>query len=107
MDVYVYRAALLCSDCGQVQAADLLSRDTMDNGDSGTFPQGPYPDGGGDADCPQHCDYCDTFLGNPLTEYGIAYVQEQLDSEALPYSETLAQWARFYADVLPASIEVE
>ena len=107
MNVYVYQAALLCADCGAGVARDLRSIPAEYKEDSGTFPQGPYPDGGGESDSPYHCDHCDTFLENPLTDDGIAYVQERLDSETRPYSETLAQWARFYADVLPAPIEVE
>ncbi|MEO2122444.1 MAG: hypothetical protein ABGY10_03870 [bacterium] len=35
-----------------------------------------YPDGGGEADTPQHCSGCHCPLDNPLTEYGVQYVVE-------------------------------
>ena len=44
--------------------------------DSDTYPQGPYAYGGGEADSPQHCDGCQTFLWNPLTSDGYLYVME-------------------------------
>jgi hypothetical protein len=34
--------------------------------DSDKFPKGPLADGGGESDCPQHCDTCGVFLENPL-----------------------------------------
>jgi len=33
-----------------------------------------YPDGGGEADCPQCCGQCHEPLGNALTSDGVAYV---------------------------------
>ena len=38
--------------------------------DSGMHPKGPYPNGGGEADIPHHCDHCGVFLENPLTPEG-------------------------------------
>src|SRR3954469_15157799 len=46
--------------------------------DSDKFPKGPYENGGGEADTPQHCDQCMAFLENPLTEDGCAYVIDEL-----------------------------
>lgn len=37
-----------------------------------------YPDGGGEADCPQHCAHCHEPLGNPLTAEGVRYVIEAI-----------------------------
>jgi len=78
---YVYQAALLCEDCGKAQRAHLDSAFADNGADPGTdsddsdrYPQGPYADGGGEADSPQHCDSCGAFLGNPLTGDGRAYV---------------------------------
>jgi hypothetical protein len=39
--------------------------------DSDDLPKGPYADGGGEADTPQHCDDCRRFLENPLTGDGL------------------------------------
>jgi hypothetical protein len=81
MDAYVYQGALWCADCG----TDIIRR-LIDGGlnpddytdertyDSGDFPKGPYSDGGGEADSPNHCDGCKVFLDNPLTADGDAYV---------------------------------
>jgi len=76
MDVFMYCAALLCEDCGDKAVENCVNRSVVDNGDSDTYPQGPYRDGGGEADTPNHCDYCEKFLENPLTENGKEYVRE-------------------------------
>lgn len=85
MNVYVYQAALLCESCGSAKQAQ-LDRVAADHGnphhayreDSGRYPQGPYPDGGGEADTPQHCDQCSAFLENPLTADGVAYTRDAI-----------------------------
>ncbi len=67
--------------------------------DSDDFPKGPYPDGGGEADTPQHCDGCSTFLHNPLTDDGYAYVADALEQfcdDNRGDRELLTEWARFY-----------
>lgn len=86
MDVYIYAAALLCEDCGEAQRkhldeafAENGAAPGTDEDDSDRYPQGPYPDGGGEADSPQHCDQCGTFLENPLTGDGYAYLREQAE----------------------------
>lgn len=60
-----------------------LAVDASDEGsyDSDDFPKGPYPEGGGEADTPQHCDSCHEFLENPLTSDGMAYVRENQRGE--------------------------
>lgn len=72
MNVYIYQAALYCEDCGdairnsipQPDGADLQDESTYD---SDQWPKGPYPDGGGKSNSPEHCDACGLFLENPLT----------------------------------------
>lgn len=73
MKVFEFQAALLCEDCGESIKAQLpdVSEDSDD------FPQGPYSNGGGEADSPQHCDACAVFLDNPLTPDGERYCLEQ------------------------------
>lgn len=85
MDVFVYQSALLCSACGEKQRKH-LDEAFAENGatpvdvedessyDSDRYPKGPYSDGGGEADSPQHCDHCTVFLENPLTGDGQEYV---------------------------------
>ena len=85
MKAYIYQAALLCEPCAlDVQAM------TTPGPDSDDYPQGPFSDGGGEADSPQHCDLCGEFLQNPLTPEGVRYVQVA-DHE---------QWNTYYAGVL-------
>lgn len=104
MDVYIYQADIYCSDCArgiQYDIRESCARDytTPDFEDSDNWPQGPYPDGGGEADCPQHCGACQVFLENPLTGDGYKYARELL---AEHYEngrggfEVLIQWRDFY-----------
>ena len=76
MKTYIYQAALYCEDCANNIIASLhwSKRESSDSDDS---PQGPFPDGGGESDCPQHCDCCGTFLENPLTPDGDDWLREQ------------------------------
>jgi hypothetical protein len=52
---YAFQANLLCQDCGLAAVEALRTEGVRDDGDSGTFPQGPYEDGGGEADSAQFC----------------------------------------------------
>jgi hypothetical protein len=101
MDAYVYRAALWCSDCasevmGRLAAAGKApaSPDDEHTYDSDDYPKGPCPNGGGEADFPQHCAGCEVFLKNPLTSDGCAYVEEALSHGAA--EGVLLAWADFY-----------
>jgi len=87
MNIYIFNAALFCEECG-TEARQGLTEDScpgngspIDKQDSSQWPQGPVGDGGGEADSPQHCDSCELFLENPLTEDGQDYVR-QLYAEA-------------------------
>jgi hypothetical protein len=67
--------------------------------DSDDLPKGPYPNGGGEADTPQHCDRCGAFLENPLTQAGYRYVNERFTEYARDGSgnaEVLKQWSGHY-----------
>lgn len=66
--------ALVPDTCGTLR----LYMEPRDTGDSDDYPQGPYPDGGGETDTPAHCDGCHMPLGAPLTSDGVAYVLEHL-----------------------------
>lgn len=91
MDAYVFRASLFCKDCARSLK---LECSPAHSEDSDVYPQGPYPMGGGEADCPQHCDSCGLFLQNPLTPDGVAYVRERL---AMPLgSKVFEEWSEFY-----------
>lgn len=106
MDAYVYKAALLCESCGE-SVRNELTRDGLapadpddeESYDSDDYPKGPCPDGGGEADGPQHCDHCGEFLENPLTDDGSTYVAEAI-AEAITrgrVTDTIRQWAEFYS----------
>ena len=112
MKVYVFQAALLCESC-----ADNLRRmlhATQDFGtlesrqDSDRYPQGPYADGGGEADSPSHCDSCGLFLRNPLTADGEEYVREALcECRELTHvcGDVCRTWGTFYPHLLPTDEE--
>jgi len=99
MDAYIYQAALLCEGCG-LDTRRLLRSDLKPNtGDSDDFPQGPYGDGGGEADCPQHCGMCNEFLENPLTSNGYAGLRAEIEFSVTPPNlpgPALKMWADFY-----------
>ena len=102
MNVYMYLAALYCEVCGEkikeeLDAAGQRPEDPDDEGsfDSDDYPKGPYPDGGGEADTPQHCDECCLFLENPLTDEGVHYVREKIHCAARS-SIAIKVWKPFY-----------
>lgn len=118
MNVYIHDADIYCEDCGEaicefLKGSDFAPTDPDDETsyDSSEFPKGPYPDGGGEADCPQHCgsgkdcfnaiELSDghkigAWLENPLTIDGLGYVREAIQGGG----EVAALWAEWYADCL-------
>jgi len=100
MNAYIYQAELLCEPCGNkvyLQLQGNLKNDP-DYWNSDTFPQGPYPDGGGEADTPNHCGTCGLFLENPLTQDGYEYVHEIVDNHTKACEcQVVDEWADFYA----------
>ena len=98
MNAYVYNAALYCEAC----AAQITSELPLNNDDDlKERPQGPYPDGGGEADAPQHCDACNVFLQNPLTSDGYLYVGELMRDyreDGNGNGAIVAQWRDFYGE---------
>jgi len=107
MDAYVYQTALQCEDCASQKMHCLEYVNIVMGGqwprpgwqDSTCYPQGPYSNGGGEADGPQHCDACGVFLENPLSGDGTRYVNEKLIEHARDGSgnkDVLAKWAEHY-----------
>lgn len=81
MDVYIFQADIYCESCGKGLMMEIpkpahAARDDESTYDSDEWPKGPYGDGGGEADCPQHCGMCGLFLDNSLTEDGSTYVKQ-------------------------------
>lgn len=103
-NVYVFQAALLCEECGKAERACRPALDALSDAelgelgfDSNDIPMGPYSGGGGEADCPQHCDNCGVFLENPLTSAGIAYVRNAVaDQSRYGRSVVVEKWKVFY-----------
>jgi hypothetical protein len=107
MNAYIYQAALYCEDCAKAIRERLtaapcttLGRETFVDGqpneDSDRWPHGPYSDGGGEADYPQHCDACGEFLENPLTSDGVDYVREMAEGNHRGNPGVVEEWLRFY-----------
>lgn len=80
MNAYIYQSDFYCEDCTKQIIDDwdnsLVCPEYLRE-DSDHYPQGPYSDGGGEADSPQHCYSCRVFLENPLTDYGDIYVRDE------------------------------
>jgi|SRR5579872_1177043 len=98
MNAYIYQADLLCDRCAKLVMAD--EQDHRESEDSDDYPQGPYTNGGGEADCPQHCSSCGLFLENDLTDDGINYVREVI-RKANPSSPSPAvlEWSQHYSEL--------
>ena len=99
---YIYQAALVCDECAretmkQLQPpANPADEHTFDSDD---YPKGPYPNGGGAADGPQHCDKCGVFLENPLTTDGNVYMQDMVDEairDGRGEEPHIREWMDFY-----------
>jgi len=108
MKAYIFRAALHCECCISATLEHLpapagYNPSNESTWDSDDYPKGPYDDGGGEADTPQHCDTCGAFLENPLTPDGLAYVREALaerEQSGRGSADVLATWSAFYVDAL-------
>jgi hypothetical protein len=126
MDAYIYRAALWCGPClikalvaerkaapGAVDMspAEALEQIVSASGftseshcDSDDLPRGPYAEGGGEADAPQHCDGCRQFLGNRLTVDGLICVENVIRNHLTikkvngATTDAVIEWADFYKD---------
>ena len=112
---YVFQAAFLCEDCAEQIIAELEAAGKEDTGDSDDFPQGPYSNGGGEADSPNHCDSNERCvnkvqipggkpigcpLANDLTSDGEAYVVEAIAKDILtddPHARHVGRlWMKIY-----------
>lgn len=103
MRAYIYKADIYCEDCAKQIVANgrALFWPTVMKDDSEYYPQGPYSNGGGEADTPQHCGSCHEFLENPLTGDGYEYVAEAIGQRAYHgdgNKDVLWQWAMRYSD---------
>lgn len=89
MNAYFYKADIYCRDCIE----KVWNKENVKTDDD--IPTGPYSDGGGEADSPQHCGSCGLFLENPLTEDGEEHVKKRVE-EYKGNTGVLNQWREFY-----------
>lgn len=112
MSAYAYNAALYCDACGEAIQERLRKEGVHDDGNTETFPQWT-PEGGGESDCPQHCDDCRDFLENPLTSEGYDYVAQAVSKWILHgrgTQEVIEKWVSYYPidlDTLNGSIDLD
>lgn len=102
----MYKAAWLCEGCGEFTRKELteqgkapVNADDEHTYDSDNFPKGPYDDGGGESDYPEHCDQCGCFLENSLTNDGLEFAKETIlrhKQSERGVSSIIAIWANFY-----------
>lgn len=115
IEAYVYNADLYCEDCGEAIKRELRAEGHRKSDDSEEWPQGPYEDGGGEADSPWHCGSNETcvnamefdgtkvgvWLGNPLTSDGVEGLTEMLSETNSEYQRQLHEfWMCVYSDYL-------
>jgi hypothetical protein len=55
-----------------------------------------YPNGRGEADCPQHCGACGAFLQNALTGDGDDYVLSNIADDPDCENTVIQQWRQYY-----------
>jgi hypothetical protein len=118
MNAYIFQADIFCADCGrairkQIKADGFAPENPRDENtyDSDEYPKGPFSEGGGAADCPNHCGAgadclnaitladghkIGAWLENDLTSEGAAYVREAV-AEGGDVAEL---WALWYSDEL-------
>ncbi len=105
MDAYIYEADLYCSDCiEEIKKNIPIEEVPEDTGDENTFdsddyPKGPYPDGGGEADSPQHCAKCGIFLENDLTSDGMNWLYSTIieSLQTGKFCDEIFAWVDCYA----------
>jgi hypothetical protein len=95
MDAYIYRADIHCGECNIKIVQNLKSEGRHYQDDSEVWPQGPYENGGGEADHPQHCGNCQVFMENSLTSDGEDYVIAAA-KDALG-GEVAGEWKDYYS----------
>jgi hypothetical protein len=122
-DVYTYQGALYCDDCAEQIIEELDAQGAEDDGDSEQYPQGPYSDGGGESDIPQHCDngaQCVNAVqvpggakigcpfGNPLTDESASHLVEAIAKDVLrqdDHARAIGRlWCLIYPDVGTAEL---
>lgn len=99
MKAFMFQAALICEECATRERAG-LNPCMVDREDSDAYPIGPYDNGGGEADAPQHCDQCKKFLENPLTREGYAYASltvYEYERYGTGNFNVLSEWIDFYS----------
>ncbi len=76
MDAFIYCADIYCAECAAAIQIDLWGKDKRPTEDSDAWPQGPFADGGGEADTAQHCGACGVALGNAVTGAALAAIAD-------------------------------
>ena len=116
MNAYIYQAALYCERCGNEIRERLTAEgkapanpDDEITYDSDDFPKGPYPDGGGEADCPQHCDSCNCHLENPATADGANHIRQSVLDFLCSNDgaeDVIETWRAYYPECEPSTKEI-
>ena len=96
MKIYMFDGDVYCKPCGEAIAATLPDPDAWEreHPDSNSYPVA-YDSSEGEADSPEHCGKCGLFLERNLTEDGVRYVQDYVDTLCGDTDITLL-WGEFY-----------
>jgi hypothetical protein len=107
---YIFQGNMFCEDCDN-KILKRLSHKQLESEDSNDCPQGPYVDGGGEADTPYFCGSGSSCtnkvlvpsptnvsigcpLGNPLTWLGVKEVNDTIRSAAFDRGTHARAYAR-------------
>ncbi len=111
---YTHKDHSACEQCGTTLIPKRI-KDEVDKNNSDEWPDGPYKDGGGEADYPHHCgsggscldayvlkdgsSKVGCFLENPLTTHGTCYVVglaiEEIRRDG-KMGEIVEMWVNYY-----------
>lgn len=109
MEAYIYKASLYCVDCAMAMSGAVppASPSFAESKllDSDTTIIGPYLNGGGEADSPQHCDGCRCHLENPLTDDGVEYVISAIERDDGDQA-VLRTWIGHYGDAIRNKVDL-
>jgi hypothetical protein len=96
MKIYQYDGGLYCAPCGEAIAATLPEPDAWEreHPDTCSYPVA-YDSSAGESDSPDHCGECDLHLERNLTEDGVRYVRDYMDTLDGDTDITLL-WGEFY-----------
>jgi hypothetical protein len=103
---YIYQADVYCEPCGDAlrRRLDKQGKTPTDPSDESSYDSDQYPKGpyyNQEADGPEHCARCGTFLENPLTTEGYRHLNQMIlehEADGKGKSDIIEEWKAFYPE---------